>query len=137
LIEGHITERATPNITAARLAELRSMEDAMRRGRDNLTWLRLNSEFHHEILKAASDKTGLELVGQLQSRVERCVHMWRGEKNRHVPSAAGMEHAQILDCVADGNAAGPRQAVEQHIRNSGRRLIAYGAAVRKARGAGT
>jgi DNA-binding GntR family transcriptional regulator len=133
LLEGYITERATPNITPGQLAELRAMNMAMR-GRDHRDWLQRDVAFHHEILRASGAKTGLELVGQLRSRVERYVHMWAGEEGMHLPAEAGTEHAEILDRIGEGDAAGARRAVEQHIRNRGQRLVAYGAVARAMRG---
>jgi DNA-binding GntR family transcriptional regulator len=126
LIEGYITERATPNLSGAQIKELRAQERAMRKTADHSKWLLLNSEFHDAILAAAGDETGLELAGQLRARVERYVRMWIGGEGIHRPVEAGKEHAKILQCIAAGDAAGARAAVERHIRHTGERLVAYG-----------
>jgi DNA-binding GntR family transcriptional regulator len=131
LIEGYLTERAVPQITAAQIKELRAKEKAMRKVADHARWLRLNSEFHNGILAAAGDETGLELVGQLKSRVERYVRMWSSGEGIHRPVEAGKEHAKILDFIAAGDAAGARAAVEAHIRHTGERLVAHGESLKR------
>lgn len=131
LIEGYLTERATPHLTAEQIEELRAREKAMREVADHSKWLRLNSEFHGLIIRAGGDETGLELVAQLRSRVERYVRMWSGGEGIHRPGEAGEEHARILDCISAGDAVGARQAVEDHIRHTGERLVAYGESLRR------
>ena len=135
LIEGYITERAVPNISAEQVERLRKKERAMRRVKDHDRWLRLNSEWHAEILAAGGDETGLELVDQLKSRVERYMRMWSTGEGVHRPKEAGEEHARILDLIAAGDAKGARAAVEDHIRRTGERLVAYGESVRRAEAA--
>jgi DNA-binding GntR family transcriptional regulator len=132
LIEGYLTERAVPHLKPAQIKDLRAKEKAMRKVTDHSRWLRLNSEFHHGILAAADDETGLELVEQLRSRVERYVRMWSSGEGIHRPDEAGKEHVKILDCIAAGDAAGAREAVEQHVRHTGERLVSYGESIRQA-----
>lgn len=132
VLEGYITERAVPHVTSALIKELRAKDRAMRKISDHSKWLRLNGEFHNAILAAGGDETGLELVGQLKSRVERYVRMWSSGEGIHRPVEAGKEHAKILDCIAAGDAAGARAAVERHIRHTGERLVAYGESLREA-----
>jgi DNA-binding GntR family transcriptional regulator len=132
LIEGYITERATPRLDADAIKRLRTSERTMRKTADHAKWLRLNSEFHDAILAAAGDETGLELVGQLRARVERYVRMWSDGAGIHRPVEAGKEHAAILDCNAAGHAPGARAAVERHIRHTGERLVTHGESVRGA-----
>lgn len=132
LIEGYLTERATPRLSAAEVKELRRKERAMRKIADHAEWLRLNSDFHDAILRAAGDHTGLELVAQLRSRVERYVRMWRDGDGIHRPVEAGREHARILDRIAAGDAEGARAAVEAHIRHTGERLVAHGESLLRA-----
>jgi DNA-binding GntR family transcriptional regulator len=130
LVEGHLVLRATPSVTPALLDELWGIEEEMRVGRDRRAWLALNARLHFTLLRAAGDPTGLELVGQLQARVERYAHLWSGWAGHHQPA----EHEQILECVAAGDADGARVAIEEHIRNRGARLVELGAAARRARG---
>jgi DNA-binding GntR family transcriptional regulator len=126
LLEGYLTERAVPRLTEATLEKLRAKEVAMRAIHDHAKWLQVNGEFHRMILAAAGDETGLELVDQLKSRAERYVRMWSGGEGIHRPEEAGQEHVEILSRIADGDAAGARDAVERHIRHTGERLVAYG-----------
>jgi DNA-binding GntR family transcriptional regulator len=131
LLEGYITQRAVPLFTPALIKELRAKEKAMRKVPDHTKWLRLNTEFHNAILAVAGDETGLELVGQLKSRVERYVRMWSEGEGIHRPVEAGKEHARILDCIAAGGGEGARLAVEEPIRHTGERLVAYGESIRR------
>jgi DNA-binding GntR family transcriptional regulator len=132
LLEGYLTERAVPHIDADQLKKLRAKDTAMRKVADHSKWLRLNSEFHAAILSVAGDETGLELVAQLKSRVERYVRMWSDGVGIHRPAEAGKEHGEILDLIEVGDAAGARAAVERHIRHTGELLVAYGESVRQA-----
>lgn len=130
LIEGYLTERATPLLSGKRVRELRAKDKTMRMTTDHVRWLRLNGELHETILRTAGDETGLELAGRLRSRVERYVLMWHDGEGIHRPAEVGEEHGRILDFIAAGDAAGARTAMEQHIRHTGERLVAYGATVR-------
>lgn len=126
LIEGYLLERAVPNIPVGVVKQLRSSEKLMRAEPDHEQWLRLNAEFHRTMNQYANDTTGLELVAQLKSRVERYVRIWGSGGGLHRPEEAGAEHMEILDYVAVGDAKGARTAVEHHIRTTGERLVAYG-----------
>lgn len=132
LLEGYLTERAVPRLDAGSIKQLRAAEKVMRPVKDHAKWLKLNAAFHEIILTAARDETGLELVGQLKSRAERYVRMWSGGEGVHSPVEAGQEHVLIIDRIADGDAAGAREAVERHIRHTGERLVTYGRSLRAA-----
>lgn len=129
LLEGFLIERAVPNIDAKRLSELRSLDKQMRSEQDHARWLELNAHFHQMLYEPSGAKTTLELAEQLRGRAERYVRLWRGGSGLHRPREAGREHAQILKLVADGDAAGARSAIEQHIGHTRDDLIARGQAI--------
>jgi DNA-binding GntR family transcriptional regulator len=126
VLEGNLIVRATPRIPQDVIAELRREELAMRDERVHADWLRRNALFHQTMNEYAQDQTAMELVALLRSRAERYVHMWTGGEGVHNPETAGTEHALILDRVGAGDIEGARQAVEEHIRATGRRLVAHG-----------
>jgi DNA-binding GntR family transcriptional regulator len=137
LLEGYLTERAVPRLTAESIEELREAERIMRPVADHAEWLRLNTAFHHIILQAAGDETGLELVALLRTRSQRYVRMWSGHEGTHQPVDAGREHVEIIECIAAGDPAAARLSVERHIRHTGERLVAHGRRLRAEAHAGS
>jgi DNA-binding GntR family transcriptional regulator len=129
LLEAYLVERATPQVTTEVIQRLREIELGMRDVVDHSRWLEQNAEFHDLINRAARDVTGTELVGQLRLRAQRYVRMWSGGAGVHRPEEAGKEHAEILDRIEAGDAAGARAAVEHHIRHTGELLVAYGRSI--------
>lgn len=125
LLEGFLTERATPNIDERALRELRSLDKRMRDEPDHARWLELNARFHQILYEPSGAKTTLELAEQLRGRAERYVRLWRGS-GLHRPREAGREHAEITKLVAAGDAAGARRAIERHIAHTRDDLIARG-----------
>jgi DNA-binding GntR family transcriptional regulator len=129
LLEGYITERSVPLIDEAAIKSLRSKNDRLLTISDHGKWLKVNAEFHDDILRVGGDETGLELIEWLRSRASRYVRMWSVDGVIHRPDEAGREHAEIIDLIERGDAAGARVAVESHIRHTGERLVAYGLAM--------
>jgi DNA-binding GntR family transcriptional regulator len=125
LLEGYLTERATKLITPAQLKELRSFEREMRTIEDHGDWLVRNAEFHRRLYEPAGAHMALELVEQLRARAERYVHLWSGGAGLHRPVEVGREHAAILRLMAKRDGPGARKAVEDHIRHTRDRLVAY------------
>lgn len=132
LIEGYLTERAVPRIDAKRLSELQRLDREMRSVEDHARWLELNARFHDLLYAASGDETALELVAQLRTRAERYVRLWSRGSGIHRPKEAGREHQQILRLVADGDGAGARRAIEEHIHHTRDRVVAQGERVRAA-----
>jgi len=126
LLEGFVVERATPNIDAERLAELRALERQMRTERDHARWLELNAKFHRGLYEASGAETTLELIDQLRARAERYARLWSGGAGLHRPAEAGREHVKILNLVEAGDGAGARRAIEEHIAHTRDRLISHG-----------
>lgn len=129
LLEGFLMDRATPEIDARRLRELRALEGRMRDEHDHARWLELNARFHQMLYEPSGAKTTMELAEQLRGRAERYVRLWRGGAGLHRPREAGREHAEILSLVAAGDAAGARRAIERHIAHTRDAVIARGQAI--------
>jgi DNA-binding GntR family transcriptional regulator len=126
LLEGYVIERAVPNIDAARLKKLNTLEKEMRTVSDHARWLELNARFHQMLYEPAGAEVTLELIDQLRARAERYVRLWSKGAGIHRPKEAGREHARILKLVEEGDGAGARQAIEEHIRHTRDRVIERG-----------
>ena len=129
LLEGYLIEKAVPNIDAATLKDLKALEKSMRKVPDHEHWLQLNAELHRRLYEPSGDETTLELIEQLRARAERYVRLWSRGSGIHRPAEAGREHAEILRLVGEGDGAGARKAIEQHIAHTRDRVLAHGQAV--------
>ena len=126
LLEGFVVERATPNVDAERMRELRALEREMRTERDHARWLELNATFHRRLYEPSGAETTLELIDQLRARAERYARLWSGGAGLHRPAEAGREHVEILKLVEAGDGAKARSAIEEHIAHTRDRLVAHG-----------
>jgi DNA-binding GntR family transcriptional regulator len=137
LLEGYVIERAVPHIDPALLKKLRALEKEMRAVSDHPHWLELNARFHQMLYEPAGAEVTLELIEQLRARAERYVRLW--SKGVHRPKEAGREHVRILGLVEQGDAAGARRAIAEHVHHTRDRVIESGrrqaAAVRDGDGA--
>ncbi|HET8672433.1 MAG TPA: GntR family transcriptional regulator [Thermoleophilaceae bacterium] len=126
LLEGYVIERAVPKIDAALLKKLTTLEKEMRDVADHPRWLELNARFHQMLYEPADAEVTLELIEQLRARAERYVRLWSKGAGIHRPKEAGREHARILKLVEQGDGAGARQAIEEHVRHTRDRVIERG-----------
>jgi DNA-binding GntR family transcriptional regulator len=126
LLEGYVIERAVPNIDAALLKKLNTLEREMRGQEDHARWLGLNARFHQMLYEPTEAELTLELIDQLRARAERYVRLWSKGTGIHRPKEAGREHAHILKLVEQGDGAGARDAIEEHVRHTRDRVIERG-----------
>ncbi len=126
LLEGYVMERAVPNIDAPLLKKLNALEKEMRSVSDHARWLELNARFHRMMYEPAGAEVTLELIDQLRARAERYVRLWSKGAGIHRPKEAGREHARILKLVEQGDGAGAREAIEEHVRHTRDRVIERG-----------
>jgi DNA-binding GntR family transcriptional regulator len=126
LIEGWLIEQATPQIDAVTLARARALHEEIRAEDDHARWLGLNARFHRVLYEPSGLVTTLELLDGLRSRAERYARLWSRGPGIHRPDETSQEHARILELVEAGDAAGAREAVQQHILHTRDRVIAYG-----------
>jgi DNA-binding GntR family transcriptional regulator len=126
LVEGHMTEQAVPDLTDEEIAKLKATNEEMQSAADHSGWLRLNAEFHSIILSESEDETGLELVDLLRRRSERYALMWSGGTGVENRGKVDAEHRELIDLIEKRDAAATRVAIEAHIRNTGKRVLAAG-----------
>lgn len=115
LIEGHLGEKAVPNVDRRRLARLVALNRAMRDARDHQRWMELNREFHETLYEPAGRPAALELLESLRQRGERYVQMWTRGRGLARPAEAAREHAAIVRAVRRGDAEETRAAIVRHI----------------------
>lgn len=115
LIEGHLGEKAVPNVDRGRLATLSALNREMRDERDHQRWLELNREFHETLYEPAGRPAALELLQSLRQRGERYVQMWTRGRGLERPVEAAREHAAIVRAVRRGDAEATREAIMSHI----------------------
>jgi DNA-binding GntR family transcriptional regulator len=115
LIEQYLTERAIEKVDDALIAHLEALLDAMDHAADHQEWLRLNSEFHTAIYRAAGLPTALEMAETLRGRVERYLNLWSHGQGVDRSVEAGNEHRLILMLIRNGNVAGAREEVRRHV----------------------
>lgn len=123
LIESHLVEKAIPHIGRADLEHFRALEARMAIAEDHVQWLRLNAEFHAAIYRKSDAPTALEIVDQLQARVERYLNIWSRGEGVHRAAEAGLEHRRILDRIAAGDVEGAREEVYGHVMHTRDRIL--------------
>ena len=113
---------ALPNLKAA-LEPLRTMVQhesrAFERG-DRISWLRLSNAFHVKLAQLAGNALLTELMHSLCCRSTLII------ASRDTPAASTcsyVEHEQILDLLAQGNAKGARRAMSHHLADCEARTL--------------
>jgi DNA-binding GntR family transcriptional regulator len=106
--------RADPAVIE-RLRELAAgIEDAAHR-HDLITHVTLDMEFHLGLLALAGNPHLVETVRSLRARSRIYGLRSLAERDELVPSSR--EHAELLDLIAAGDAAGAEQLMDRHIRH--------------------
>lgn len=123
LIEGYLVEKAVPHITDEWLEELKEINREMGETTEHERWLELNAAFHRHLYEPSGQVTAMELATQLRARAERYLKIWSGGRGMDRASEAGREHARILKCVRQGDAAGARAEIERHIAHTRERVV--------------
>lgn len=124
LLEGYTIELAVPRIESATLKQARALEREMREPTEHQHWLELNARFHRLLYEPSGATMTLELIDQLRGKAERYARLWSSGSGIHRPTETGREHRGILALVAKGDAAGARQAIEQHIHHTRDEVVA-------------
>lgn len=135
-LEALVTGLATPNMTAARVAELRAAEDRFEELTDDLLdrrrdegertrvtaeWVRANYRFHDVIYEAAD----VPLVEQVAKSARRTfLSRWRpgGPEIDDLYRQNVNQHRAILEALVAGSADGARALAHEHVLHS-RRLL--------------
>ncbi|WP_345526912.1 GntR family transcriptional regulator [Nocardioides endophyticus] len=126
LIEGWLVEKAVPHIDAQILSAAREINARLRTETDHSSWLELNTEFHNLLFRASGSQEGLGLVEPLRQRSERYTRLWSRGNGVHRPTQTCAEHERILKLIKAGDAAGARQASEEHVMHTCEAVLAAG-----------
>ncbi len=121
-VESYLLSRAAANIGDAELAELRALCDRMEQVTDHQEWLELNKAFHARIYAHSGAELALDLSRQLSARVQRYLHMSRGD-GVHRNAEANAEHRRILDALAAGDAERACAELETHVGRTRARIV--------------
>ena len=135
-LEALVTGLATPNMTEAKLAELRAAEDRFEELTDDLLdrsrdesertrvtaeWVRANYRFHDVIYEAAD----VPLVEQIAKSARRTfLSRWRpgGPEIDDLYRQNVNQHRAILEALVAGSSVGARALAHEHVLHS-RRLL--------------
>ena len=90
------------------------IEDAARR-HDLITHVTLDTQFHLGLLGLAGNPHLVEAVRSLRARSR--IYGLRGLAERDALVPSSREHAELLDLIVAGDAAGAERLMDQHIRH--------------------
>jgi DNA-binding GntR family transcriptional regulator len=139
-LEGFAAARAAANAQPVALGELQSAQDEMSRAMDELEQGRIrpedeaafnaritsaNERFHAVIHRLADNSRLTWMLGELQAYFPKD-YVWRAigdSAEGHVLSI--VEHEEIRDALASGDASSARAAMAAHIEHAGRLLVDY------------
>lgn len=110
-----ITEAGVPASVVAELRPLAAaIEDAATQG-DLITHVAADMEFHLKLLAQAGNPHLVETVRSLRARSRIYGLRSLADRGELVPSSH--EHAELLDLIAAGDAAGAEALMDRHIRH--------------------
>lgn len=105
-----------------RLAPLREMVEQERRAfeqGDRISWLRLSNAFHVKMASLAGNDVLTEMMHSLCSRTTLIIAFYDTPSSS---TCSYIEHEQILDLLAQGNAAGAKAAMAHHLQDCEHRM---------------
>ena len=120
LIEGHLLEKAGPELSERdirRLEKLCDEMDAITRYDHN--WVVKNWEFHRSLYQHSDSSAAIDMAEQMHLKVERYVR--RSGQGERLENAAS-EHREILDAVKRGDFATARTLMHDHVLNNGEQI---------------
>jgi len=126
MIEGWLTQRATPYVDPATLGRAREINASLLAEEDHPSWLDLNREFHRLLFGCASSEQGLEILEPLRQRSERYTRLWSRGDGLHRPRQSCQEHTAILDAIECGDAESARALAEEHVLHTRDDVLAFG-----------
>lgn len=124
LLEPFAAERAATQLTDAQREELVALHEAMAAPPPEEERLAYGKFAHRDARFHALIATvgGGELMAETLARLHTHMHLFRVLFHSRVTEEAIREHAQLLDALLRRDAAGSREAMADHIRNSLRRV---------------
>lgn len=121
VLEGLIAKEATTNITKEQISYLEDTLELMRRAaQDNRKFdaIKYGSDFHHNLYKPSKNKTAVQFLKQLNSRIERYRRIGGYKNPKYLPMLPVQEHIDILDSIKKGDAHQAEETMRSHIRRS-------------------
>lgn len=130
-LEATAIRLAVPHLEEDDLRRAEQILEAMDRETDVARWSTLNREFHTSLYAPANRPRLMALINVLRTNVERYLRIYISLM-RHRPNAQ-REHRRIVAACRRRDAAAAAKALESHLGNTSRSLVAY---LRKSRGKG-
>jgi len=114
LIEPYLIRHAVKNVTPGQIAQLKNIVERSRKTKEIQEWANLNIEFHRTLFLAANMPLALQMLDNLLVRADRYVKL-QNFRSSTTKQESDTQHAQILKCVAQGDAEGAAAALTNHI----------------------
>ena len=123
LLEGHVIERAVPNMDDKVIETARGYLDAFDKATQPSEWGDLNRQFHTHLYRASGLPYHLDIIEKTLDRVDR--HLRAQLSLSNGARRATEEHKAILDACAKGDAALAGVLTRQHILGAKANLLQY------------
>lgn len=122
LLESHALRQAYPALSPAILAQAEALLEQLEAAEDGLTFGKLDEAFHRAIYTPAQRPRLLNLISTLRNQVTRFLYMASPMQNYQADSL--QEHRKILDACQSGDLEAAVEALEIHLDNSAKMIIA-------------
>lgn len=127
IVEGEIAALATEHITAAEIAELRTLTSRMLSEGEDKFWGNNADERFHLTIAAATRNSALEgVVAEFwRQRMKQPMWVQMHSRVRTAPMKEALvkEHYRIVDALESGNQQAARSAMHRHISGFGEQLL--------------
>jgi DNA-binding GntR family transcriptional regulator len=122
LLETESARLAARNATDEGVAKLRELWDSGHKALDTediATMVALNADLHAAVMKMSGNDVLIELAGQ----VERRVRWYYTPVARHRGEQSWIEHAALIDAIADGDAERAAEVMAEHTEHTRRSYL--------------
>jgi DNA-binding GntR family transcriptional regulator len=126
VLEPHAAMRAAEHRTEEQIAELREVNDRMRKRREigdtastYAEFAALDAQFHDTIAAASANR----LIQDSLSRLHAHLHLFRAKQHSGIGMEAIREHERIIDAVANQDRHLAEAAARSHLERSLQRMI--------------
>jgi len=123
VLETTALRRAAPRAAAADLRRAQDILDEARHEPDAARWSALNREFHEALYAPADRPQLLELIRQVNRRIDRYMYVTLADAGHQAQSLR--EHRLLLQAIRRGDVAAAEAVLTEHIASGAKRLIDY------------
>ncbi|GLS85578.1 transcriptional regulator [Cypionkella aquatica] len=123
IIDAHVIRAAVPHMTPALIAEARAIYEEFSSSDDPMRWGDLNRAFHLTLYRASNLPFHLATLSNAMDRLDRYVRAQLVLSEGH--TRANIEHLEILEACARGDAAAAADLTVTHIRGAQHALIVH------------